>query len=118
LYACSVFTHLPVELAGRWMAEFRRVVKPGGLIWFTVHGEIKKGQLDPEERLRFDSGEIVVWLPEIEGTNFCSTFWPNAAVESMLGSDFEVLVHLDPKAQSATAQKAQLDHDAYLVRRV
>jgi len=118
LYACSVFTHLPVELAGRWMAEFRRVIKPGGLIWFTVHGEIKKVQLDPEEQLRFDSGEIVVWLPEIEGTNFCSTFWPNAAVESMLGSDFEVLVHLDPKAQSATAQKAQLDHDAYLVRRV
>ncbi len=118
LYACSVFTHLPVELVGRWMAEFGRVVKPGGLIWFTVHGAIKKSQLDPEEQLRFDSGEIVVWLPEIEGTNACSTFWPHAAVESMLGRDFEMLVHLDPKTQAPIAQKAQLDQDAYLVRRV
>ena len=40
------------------------------------------------------------------------------AVESMLGRDFEMLVHLDPKAQAATAEKAHLDQDAYLVRRV
>jgi SAM-dependent methyltransferase len=118
LYAFSVFTHLSVELAADWMAELRRVVKPGGLVWFTVHGESYRERLLPEEIERFDAGEIVVWLPEIEGTNLCCAHWPNPAVEGVLGSDFEILVHLDPKANPATARKALVEHDAYLVRRV
>ena len=117
LYAFSVFTHLSVELAGRWMAEFRRVVKPGGLIWFTVRGEKRtRKDLDPNEQRRFDSGEIIDWFPEMEGMNACCTFWPKAAVERMLGTDFEILVHLDPKAQLRQALLGAEYHDAYLVR--
>jgi SAM-dependent methyltransferase len=118
LYAFSVFTHLSVELAGRWMGELRRVVRPGGLAWFTIHGASYNERLLPEEQARFAAGEIVVRLPEIQGTNLCSAYWPHASVASMLGSGFETLVHLDPKADPATAQKALLEHDAYLVRRL
>jgi hypothetical protein len=59
-----------------------------------------------------------VWLPEIEGTNLCCAYWPDSAVESMLGRDFEILVHLDPKASNQRAQAALIEHDAYLLRRV
>jgi SAM-dependent methyltransferase len=118
LYAFSVFTHLSVQLAERWMGELARVVKPGGLVWFTIHGESYRERLLPEEQTRFDAGEIVVWLPEIEGTNLCGAYWPSGSVESMLGSDFEILVHLDPRADPTTAEDAQLTHDAYLVRRL
>jgi SAM-dependent methyltransferase len=118
LYAFSVFTHLSVESAARWMAELRRVVKRGGLVWFTIHGESYRERLLPEEKTRFDAGEIVVWLPEIEGTNLCGAYWPAAAVENVLGDGFEMLVRLDPKADPATAERAHLEHDAYLVRRM
>jgi SAM-dependent methyltransferase len=117
LYAFSVFTHLSAELAGLWVAELGRVVKPGGLLWFTIHGASYRERLLPEQRARFDAGEIIVWFPEIEGTNLCGAHWPDSAVKSMLGSDFEVLDHFDPKADAATARNVFLPHDAYLVVR-
>jgi SAM-dependent methyltransferase len=118
IYAFSVFTHLSVDLAARWMAELRRILRPSGFVWFTVHGEGFADRLLPEEHARFAAGEIIVRLPEIEGTNLCSAYWPPAAVDSMLGSGFETLVHLDPKADPVTAHDALLEHDAYLVRRL
>jgi SAM-dependent methyltransferase len=117
VYAFSVFTHLSVELAHGWLAELRRVAKPGGLIWFTVHGDTYRPRLPPEQREKFDAGEVVVWFPEIEGTNLCAAYWPAASVPQMLGGGFEVLAHLDPLADPARAQGAQVaPHDAYLVR--
>jgi SAM-dependent methyltransferase len=118
LYAFSVFTHLSAQLAGEWMTELERVVKPGGLIWFTLHGESYRERLLPEERVRFDEGEIVVWLPEIEGTNMCGAYWPEGSVKRMLGDSFEVLTHFNPMADRATAERIHLAHDAYLVRRL
>jgi SAM-dependent methyltransferase len=117
IYAFSVFTHLSVELAHSWLEELRRVSKPGGLVWFTVHGDTYRARLPSEQQERFDAGEVVVWFPEIEGTNLCAAYWPGGAVAEMLGSGFEVLVHLDPLADPASAQGAQVaPHDAYLVR--
>jgi len=37
--ALSVFTHLGWETASRWAAELRRVLRPGGLLLLTTHGE-------------------------------------------------------------------------------
>jgi SAM-dependent methyltransferase len=118
LYAFSVFTHLSVELARRWIAEFKRVLAPGGLIWFTVHGQSYRDRLLPEQKESFDAGEIVVWLPETEGTNICGAYWPAGSVAGMLGSDFEILEHFDPLADPPAAQRLHLAHDAYLVRRI
>jgi SAM-dependent methyltransferase len=118
LYAFSVFTHLSVELAREWLAEVERVVRPGGLVWFTLHGESYRERLLPEEQERFDAGEIVVWLPEIEGTNMCGAYWPEVSVGRMLGDGFEVLAHFNPQAEADTAERIQLAHDAYLVRRL
>jgi SAM-dependent methyltransferase len=118
LYAFSVFTHMSVELASSWVREFERVVKPGGLLWFTIHGMSYRARLPGDQRRRFDDGEIVVWFPEIEGTNLCAAYWPDVAIERMLGDGFELLTHLDPQADPVRAQVAQLaPHDSYLVRR-
>jgi SAM-dependent methyltransferase len=37
-YCSSVFTHLSDDLCRRWIAELSRVVRPGGLISFTIAG--------------------------------------------------------------------------------
>jgi SAM-dependent methyltransferase len=117
LYAYSVLTHLSTELASQWLMEFKRLVKPGGLVWFTVHGEAYRDRLPPEQKSQFDAGEVVVWLPEVEGTNLCGSYWSKPSVRNMLGDKFEVLAHLDPRGDLAAAQHARLTHDAYLVQR-
>jgi SAM-dependent methyltransferase len=118
VYAFSVFTHLSVELARSWMGELARLLRPGGLMWFTVHGQSYRERLLSEQKQSFDRGEIVVWLPETQGTNICGAYWPPSAVARMLGSDFEIVEHFDPLADPSTAQRLFLAHDAYLVRRV
>jgi SAM-dependent methyltransferase len=117
VYAFSVFTHLSIDLGRAWMDELKRVVKPGGLIWFTVHGRSYRDRLPAEHRKQFDDGEIVVWFPEIEGTNLCAAYWPQEAVRGMLGDRVQLLRHLDPEREPARAQAAQIaPHDSYLVR--
>lgn len=39
IYAVSVFTHLDEERQVQWLDELRRVLKPGGTLLFSVHGE-------------------------------------------------------------------------------
>jgi SAM-dependent methyltransferase len=117
LYAYSVFTHLSIELATEWMAEIGRVTRPGALIWFTVHGAMYRERLAVADRNRFDNGEIVVWLPEIQGTNLCGSYWPPTAAERMLPSGFEMVTHLDPQSSPSVARELHLNQDAYLARR-
>lgn len=38
LYAQSVLTHIYPEGQARWMREWARIVRPGGLIFVTTHG--------------------------------------------------------------------------------
>jgi len=38
VYAISVFTHINEEFQFRWLAELRRVLKPGGILLVTLHG--------------------------------------------------------------------------------
>jgi SAM-dependent methyltransferase len=117
VYAFSVFTHLSVDLARAWIDELARIVKAGGLLWFTLHGESYRERLLPEQRVQFDAGEIVVVLPEIQGTNFCGAYWPQESVRRMLADRFEVLAHHDP-GELENGGRVRLAHDAYLVRRL
>lgn len=118
IYAFSVFTHLSPGLTSAWLAEFRRVLRPGGLAWFTLHGEAYRDRLPERERLRFDAGEVVLWLPEVEGTNLCASYWPDRAVADVLAEDFELVAHLDPLADPILSQSAQIaPHDSYLISR-
>jgi SAM-dependent methyltransferase len=40
IYGISIFTHLNRESERFWLAELRRLLKPGGLAVMTIHGEI------------------------------------------------------------------------------
>jgi SAM-dependent methyltransferase len=39
IYAASVFTHMTLEEARGWAAEFKRVIAPGGVAMISTHGE-------------------------------------------------------------------------------
>jgi SAM-dependent methyltransferase len=117
VYAFSIVTHLTSDQAERWLTEIHRVVKPGGLVWFTTHGASLTDRLSAPDQAAFAAGNVVVHFPEAEGMNLCSAFWPDAAVRRMLGDRFELTSHFDPLHDPATAERARMSHDAYLVRR-
>jgi len=59
IYNHSVFTHLDEEYQDAWLAELRRVTKPGGTILLTVHGD---DALRYYEELSANAGGDSTWL--------------------------------------------------------
>jgi SAM-dependent methyltransferase len=74
LYSYSVYTHLPPDLQFRWLAEELRVVRPGGLVLLTVHGDAYKNHLTPAECEQYASKGIVVHGGTRAGVAWFSTF--------------------------------------------
>jgi SAM-dependent methyltransferase len=95
-YALSVFTHLTEELQGAWRDELRRVLRPGGRLLLTTHGASYLPRLEPEERARFEGGELVVRWSELPGSNLCSAYHPEPYLRDVLADGFDV-VAIEPE---------------------
>jgi SAM-dependent methyltransferase len=121
VYALSVLTHLTEEGGRRWLAELVRVIKPRGLLLFTVHGERFLDQLeDADDVTRFRRGEaVVVERPLVlAGTNSFASFHPPEYVKGDLlpsvGVDLVEAVYEDTVGGGLTPMPVQ---DNYLVRK-
>jgi SAM-dependent methyltransferase len=89
VYAFSVFTHLTEPQQTHWTDELYRVLKPGGYLLFSVHGESAYFKhLSPDEQERFKSGELIVQSDDQAGTNVCGAFHPEAYVRERMARDF------------------------------
>ncbi len=91
VYALSVFTHLPESLQIVWMEELSRILKPGGYLLITTHGERYMDVLTPSEAQAFAAGQLVVRYDKVAGTNMCSVFHPQKYVREKLINGFEVV---------------------------
>ncbi|MEP6909323.1 MAG: class I SAM-dependent methyltransferase [Actinomycetota bacterium] len=91
VYAISVFTHLPEDLERAWIDELGRILRPGGLLLLTTHGESYADRLEPDERARYLAGEAVVRWASVAGTNLCTTFHPEQYVRERLAPELELL---------------------------
>jgi SAM-dependent methyltransferase len=111
-YALSVFTHLPEAIQHDWMEELRRVVRPGGFVLLTTHGDRYLERLDEDERRRYRGGELIVRWGEVAGTNLCTVFHPPSWVrERLLPHGFEEVEFVP---EGATGNPYQ---DLFLLRR-
>jgi len=90
VYAISVFTHLTRAEGERWMAELQRIVRPGGLLMFSVLPVANLDRLRPTERSAFDRGELVVQFAEASRTNLCVAYHPEPYLRE-LTRDFQLL---------------------------
>ncbi|HWB70560.1 MAG TPA: methyltransferase domain-containing protein [Solirubrobacterales bacterium] len=112
IYALSVLSHLSEPLQGAWVAEFRRILKPGGLLIFSVLGHAAYARMSLEEQERFDRGELVVERPRTAGQNLCTAYHPRSYVTERLLADFT-----DVKPFEFGSPEAVLLQDAYIARR-
>jgi Methyltransferase domain len=112
VYALSVFTHLTPELQTAWMAELTRVVRPGGHLIITTHGDSYVSRLNQRERRRFASGELVVKNDTgAPGSNACAAYHPYAYVRHRLAGGLEMLDFVFEGARGNPRQ------DLYLLRK-
>jgi SAM-dependent methyltransferase len=111
VYALSVFSHLDEPLQREWLAEYRRLLRPGGQLVLSLLGDSLRYRLDPAERRRYDRGHLVVQRPRLAGRNLCTVYHPPSYVSgSLLGSFAEVRRFDLGSAELPMAQ------DAYLAR--
>jgi SAM-dependent methyltransferase len=109
VYALSVLTHLPVETQERWLDELSRVTREWLIV--TVHGDAYRERLADGEREAYDAGEIVVRWGEVPGTNLCTTFHSQRAVERLVADRFDIARFISEGARGNPHQ------DLYLLRR-
>jgi SAM-dependent methyltransferase len=111
IYAFSVFTHLKEPLQFHWTGELARVLKPGGYIYLTTHGDHYVSVLTADERAQFERGELVVREQEESGSNLCAVFHPPRYLRERVAKDFTVVDFIPCGAQGDSM------HDAYLLQK-
>jgi len=91
IYALSVFTHFPEELQRAWMAELSRVLRPGGHLLMTTHGESFLPYMSEEDRNIFRSGRLVVRTDGAVGSNPFFAAHPPEYVKTHAPADLAVV---------------------------
>jgi SAM-dependent methyltransferase len=91
IYAFSVFTHLSEPLQFHWIDELWRMLKPGGHLYFTTHGDYLLPQLTVDEKEKFLNGQFVVREADQSGSNTCATFHPVSYVREKMARNFVVV---------------------------
>ncbi|MDB6092724.1 MAG: hypothetical protein JWM32_286 [Verrucomicrobia bacterium] len=93
IFSVSVFTHLPEEMQLAWVAELRRVLKPGGMLIASLHGE-RYWSADPGVKAEvvakgyaYRTGPVTAGLPEF----YMSAFHSEAYIRAKWSEYFEVL---------------------------
>jgi SAM-dependent methyltransferase len=111
IYSFSVFTHLKEPLQFHWIDELARVLKPGGYIYLTTHGNYYLSALNAAEQEQFRAGQLVVREEEQSGSNRCAVFHPPNYVRDVLARTLVVADFVECGA------KGDSMHDAHLLRK-
>ena len=94
VYCSSVFTHLSDDLCRRWMAELVRIVRPGGLISFTVGGLKFVHRYKEHERTKYRRGVPIYHEWDEVGRRDYFSWHPPQYVRSVFLAGLEELEHV------------------------
>lgn len=89
IWVASLFSHLPEALFERWLGRLNALLKPGGVLCFSVHDEalLPTGMAVGQRGIHYISGSENADLdPSIYGTSFVSADFVKRAAASATGS--------------------------------
>lgn len=104
VYGISIFTHLTKELHFLWFDELIRVLKPGGILFITLHGEAFLNKLTNIEIIKFNKGELVERSSTKIGHRTFASFQPKSFVKLLIGKN-KVLEFIPGDLQSPKPQQ-------------
>jgi SAM-dependent methyltransferase len=113
VYALSVYTHLTEALQDSWIDEFSRVLKAGGHLLISTHGDAYIHRLDNHELMAYKAGRLVVKNDVTSpGKNTCSAYHPMPYVrDDLVAEKFEVIDFVPEGAKGNPRQ------DLYVLRK-
>ena len=95
IYGISIFTHLSEEMHHKWMLELSRVLKKGGILFLTTHGEVTKQKLPQKDQDAFDKGQLIVQNFKKEGNRLFAAYQPRSFFKSLCEScHLKVIDHI------------------------
>ncbi|HRG69590.1 MAG: class I SAM-dependent methyltransferase [Saprospiraceae bacterium] len=112
VYSISVFTHLSEKLFLPWIIELNRILKHGGILIFTLHGDAFKIKLKESEQTQFINGNAVNHYSDIEGHRSYSTFHPRMYVERSIQGFFKIEKILPGEIKNGIPQQ-----DTWIIRK-
>jgi len=93
IYGISIFTHLSEKYHYDWYNELLRVLKPGGIMYQSSHGDNFLVKLTEAEKQKYNRGELVVRGQVKEGHRTFTAFHPNEFMEKLF-KNVEILEHI------------------------
>lgn len=95
VYCCAVFTHLDEPLHHAWINEILRLLRPGGLLIASFHGDRLEDRMNSAELKSYRSGKLVVRPEGREGERSFVSFAGDIFVRDQLLNRFENITRLD-----------------------
>ncbi len=102
VYGISIFTHLSEIAHEAWIDELHRIIRPKGLLFLTLHGNVFVSKLDAAEKEAFGNDELVVRGQVKEGHRTFIAFHPEEFVKRWAGK-FECLQHIPGEIENGKA---------------
>lgn len=96
MYAVSVFTHLPRASMDAWLADYARVLAPGGVALISFADE---DRATPELRAVLDREGFAASTAALEGSNYMASYARQDAFRDLCARHLEVL-EIVPSARS------------------
>ena len=112
IYGISIITHLSVEKHQEWIQEMYRLLKPGGILILTSHGDNFKSKLSREELLIYNSGQLVIRGNTKLGHRTFAAYHPTKAMQQLIAK-FEILKH----EQFDQAGLSYIPQDLWILRK-
>lgn len=111
IYGISIFTHLSEEMHFAWAKELIRILKPGGILYLTMQGEVFRAKLIDADKLTFDKGQLVCQTTSKEGHRTYVAFQPPVFVKGLFHSASEI-IHFP-----GTDNRGMLSQDVWIIRK-
>ena len=93
IYGISIFTHMSEQLHHDWYLELYRILKPGGIMFLTTHGDNFLVKLDTQEQQRYIQGQLIVRGKVKEGHRTFAAFHPTSFMQSLF-QNVQILEHV------------------------